>query len=598
MTMLHEHRTDEEREAVHDVHDAPVEPHEERRWRERPVLGGAVAILAVLVPVVVAVMAARVVAGVLPPPSGVGGTVAWWAAVLVSSTIVLALVDRVARRALPLAALLRMCLVFPDRAPSRFKVAFRAGSIRNLHDRIADAKAHGVEGDPSAAAATVIELVSALSSHDRRTRGHSERVRAFTDLIADELHLSQGDRDRLRWAALLHDIGKLHVPSPVLNKPASPSDAEWRVLHRHPEEGARITAPLAGWLGPWSDTIVQHHERWDGSGYPKGLAGEEISLGARIVGVADAFEVMTGLRSYQRPMSARSARAELARCAGTHFDPQIVRAFLNVGLGRLRRAMGPITWLAEIPFIGAVPQLESHAVALASQVPPLAGAAGGVALLAVGGAVAPAGVPTNASASTPAPTESVSDQGSAGGAGTAADPVVLDGVGDPGTGDPTDATSPEPGAPGASDGGAPATNGTTSGVASTDGPASWSPRSAPSLPDRSWNDDSGSGDTTTTNGGGTSDDSGTISDSDGGTSTDADTVEPPSNRDRGSSNDEGDADVDQDGDDTSDEDRDTRANGNGPPAHANASDQARENFGQPPSDGSTEEPAPENPDEG
>lgn len=117
--------------------------------------------------------------------------------------------------------------------------------------------------------------------------------RALTDLIAEQKGLPEEDRDRLRWGALVHDIGKLHVPSRVLGKPGLPTVREWEQLRRHPEDGALIAAPMASWLGEWTRAIEEHHEHWDGSGYPKGLAGKDISLAARIVTLADTFEVIT-----------------------------------------------------------------------------------------------------------------------------------------------------------------------------------------------------------------------------------------------------------------------------------------------------------------
>jgi putative nucleotidyltransferase with HDIG domain len=151
--------------------------------------------------------------------------------------------------------------------------------------------------------------------------------------LASQLRIQDEDRDRLRWAALLHDIGKLHVPARILNKPGRPEPREWESLKAHPAAGARIARPLLSWLGPWADAIEQHHERFDGGGYPNGLEREGISLAARIVSVADSFEVMTAARSYKKPMSVPAARRELAACAGGQFDTAIVRAFLNVWVG-------------------------------------------------------------------------------------------------------------------------------------------------------------------------------------------------------------------------------------------------------------------------
>ena len=362
----------------------------EDRWQGRPVLGTSVRVLALAIPVIAAVGGAMVSSRLIQRPTGALAVAGWFALVTVISTIVLVVVDRVARRLLPLAALLRLSMAFPDRAPSRFSVAFKAGTTRDLKAQLVEAKERGIDDEPSKSAERILTLVGAMSAHDRGTRGHSERVRAFNDLIAEEMRLPQGDRDRLRWAALLHDVGKLHVPARILNKPGKPTEKEWLQLRRHPEEGAKIAAPLAGWLGPWAAAIEQHHERWDGGGYPKGLSTEDISLAARIVAVADTFEVITASRPYKRPVNAQAAREELARCAGSHFDPAVVRAFLNISIGRLRLAMGPVSWLAQLPFLGSVPRLEGLALAAGRSAATAAGTATGVGALALTGMVIPA----------------------------------------------------------------------------------------------------------------------------------------------------------------------------------------------------------------
>jgi len=342
----------------------------------------------VATPVAASVLAAFLLGRLVPVPDSGAGLVGWWLVILAVSTLVLLGVDRMARRLLPLAVLLNLSMVFPDKAPDRFWVAFRAGAIGNLQQRLVDAETHGSGDAPAKAAANIITLVAAITAHDRRTRGHSERVRAFNDLIAEEMRLPEPDRERLRWAALLHDVGKIDTPVSILNKPGPPTADEWRKLHCHPEDGARITAQLHEWLGPWATAIEQHHERWDGTGYPNGLAGTDIGLGARIVAIADAYEVMTSPRPYRRAMSARSAREELARgAAGTQFDPAVVRAFLTISLGRLRKIVGPITWLFQFPLLASSPRLEAVAAVAGRQLATTAGSVIAVGVLAASGVV-------------------------------------------------------------------------------------------------------------------------------------------------------------------------------------------------------------------
>ncbi len=327
----------------------------EGRWRAKPGLATVVRTAAFLGPVAMSAAFAIGAGATLPPAPTTTSRIVMWLIVAAASTGVLLLTDRAARRLLPLAALLNLSIVFPDHAPSRYRVARRAGGVRTLQARLERARQLGVEREPVAAAALILELVTALQHHDRRTRGHSERVHLFTEMLAAELGLPEADRDRLRWAALVHDVGKLTVPADVLNKADAPDPRDWELLRRHPVEGARLCAALRPWMGRWWSAIEQHHEHYDGNGYPRGLAGKDISLGARIVSVADAFEVMTAARSYKQPMSAVAGREELARCAGTQFDPDIVRAFLNISLGRLRIALGPLSWLVQYPALqGAI----------------------------------------------------------------------------------------------------------------------------------------------------------------------------------------------------------------------------------------------------
>jgi len=332
--------------------------------------------------------AAILTSGVLPDWGGVLGFIVHTAVVVVVSTVVVWSVDRVARRALPLAALLQLSLVFPDQAPSRFKAALRSGSSRRLERQVAETRASGLPSDPGEAACAVVEMIGAIGDHDRRTRGHSERVRLYADLIGEELNLSPEERQKLQWGALLHDLGKLMVPEEILNKPGKPTAEEWAILQQHPADGDQLIEPLRPFLGMWADAIGGHHEKWDGSGYPRGLAGSKIPPSAAIVAVADSFEVMTAVRSYKSAMPLSEARAELTRCAGTHFDPEVVRAMLSVSLGRLRMAMGPLASLAHLPFLDSVVRLPATLSAAGSSAASAASVAAGVMPSVLSGVVA------------------------------------------------------------------------------------------------------------------------------------------------------------------------------------------------------------------
>jgi HD-GYP domain-containing protein (c-di-GMP phosphodiesterase class II) len=322
------------------------------------------------------------------------GGIAVWAQLAISvvaGIVVALLAERATRRFLPLPALLRMSMLFPGRAPSRLLVTRRAGSNEGLSRMLA-----ARDPDPQQAATTMMALIGALAAHDKRSRGHSERVRLFTDMVAEELTLTRADRDRLCWAALLHDVGKLEIATSILNKPGPLDDSEWVRMRRHPADGARLCAPLLEWLGPSGKGIVEHHEKYDGSGYPNGLAGHDISLAGRVIAVVDAYETMTAARAYRKPVTTRAARQELAKCASTHFDPVIVRAFLAVSVPRMMWATGPLSLITHLPYlrdlqlIGA--QVGAASASSAAQV-------AGVTALAVGTAV----VPMAAATASPAP---------------------------------------------------------------------------------------------------------------------------------------------------------------------------------------------------
>lgn len=315
----------------------------EGQWSARPWLSGVLRVAIVGVPVLVGAAAARLLAVQVADWHNRWGAAAVVAAVAVGVSIS---VSRLTNRLMPLALLLRMTMLFPDRAPTRLKVARQTTSVSELK-----AKLHSQRLDESEAAATMLALVTALGRHDRQTRGHSERVRLFCDLLAAELNLSRADAGRLRWAALIHDIGKLETPATVLNKPGKLDAREWVLIKQHPDAGARLAAPLQGWLGPWFSGIAEHHERYDGLGYPRGLEAANISPSGRAIAVVDAFETMTAARSYKAAVTTIAARAELTRCAGSHFDPVVVRAFLRIALPRLVWTVGPLAFVVNAPYL-------------------------------------------------------------------------------------------------------------------------------------------------------------------------------------------------------------------------------------------------------
>jgi HD domain-containing protein len=362
----------------------------ESRWRARPAVSRGIRVAVFVLPVALGFVVSLAVSRALPPPRDAMTTVLWWAILIVSVLAVVIAATAGCRRFLPLAALLDLSLLFPDTAPSRFALARRTGGAKQLAEQLQTLRDH--EGLADSAqfqrAEQILSLVAALSVHDARTRGHSERVRIYTDMLSEQLGLPEDDRDRLRWASMLHDIGKLIVPTELLNKAGELDEHEWETVHRHPLEGARILAPLRAWLGEWTDAAEHHHEWWDGTGYPRGLKREEISRAGRIVAVADAYETMTSARPYQRTLTPIAAKRELVASSGTQFDPRIVRAFLEISAGRLWRSVGLEALVAEIPLLAPVVWLSGR---VAGWTGPVAATAGSVAILVGSGVIGPVG---------------------------------------------------------------------------------------------------------------------------------------------------------------------------------------------------------------
>ncbi|HSN56014.1 MAG TPA: HD domain-containing phosphohydrolase [Candidatus Sulfomarinibacteraceae bacterium] len=174
---------------------------------------------------------------------------------------------------------------------------------------------------------TIRTLAAAIDAKDPYTKGHSERVSSYSMAIARHLGLSFDDVFHVRIAAILHDVGKLGIEDSILNKPGGLTDDEYEVMRRHPDIGAQIMAPISK-LKTIIPGIRNHHETWDGRGYPDRLEGEGIPMVARIIGVADTFDAMTTNRPYQRAMPLEYVTQKLRAMAGSRFDPRVVDAFV------------------------------------------------------------------------------------------------------------------------------------------------------------------------------------------------------------------------------------------------------------------------------
>jgi putative nucleotidyltransferase with HDIG domain len=172
-------------------------------------------------------------------------------------------------------------------------------------------------------------LISILQLHEKDGRGHAIRVARLAVALADELGVADGEIEELERGAMLHDVGKLDMPSAILEKAAPLTDEEWRVMRRHPQVGYDLVKKLPR-LAQAAEYVLAHHEAFDGSGYPKGLKGEEIPLGARILTVADSYDSMTHPHTQRPAMPPALAVLEIERCCGTQFDPEAVAALGRV----------------------------------------------------------------------------------------------------------------------------------------------------------------------------------------------------------------------------------------------------------------------------
>ncbi len=174
----------------------------------------------------------------------------------------------------------------------------------------------------------VYALAAAVDAKDHYTYGHSRKVNTYSVVLAETIGLPSDEVSRISTAALLHDIGKIGVPDSILNKKGELDAQEWDAIKSHPRLGANIVGNVPD-LSPCVGSILYHHERWDGTGYPEGLRGKTIPLGARILAIADAFAAMASARPYRTALPDEEALERLKQGAGNQFDPELVQAFVE-----------------------------------------------------------------------------------------------------------------------------------------------------------------------------------------------------------------------------------------------------------------------------
>ncbi len=209
-----------------------------------------------------------------------------------------------------------------------FKVADRTRELVAKNDEV---KRLYVELEDSYES-TLSALITALDFRDNETLGHSRRVVEYAVVVAQSMHVTEPELSWIRRGAILHDVGKIGVPDSILKKPGKLDAAEWEEMKKHPEMGFRMLEHIR-FLKPALDIVHCHQERWDGSGYPRGLKGDEIPLGARIFAAVDTFDAMTSDRPYRAALSIHEAREEIRRFSGIQFDPRVADAFLSIEEG-------------------------------------------------------------------------------------------------------------------------------------------------------------------------------------------------------------------------------------------------------------------------
>jgi len=222
-----------------------------------------------------------------------------------------------------LGGFLDRCLIHEPLTDSRF-------SLQNGINGIADYKWEDMSISDSQKCLEFAKVLAyTLEEKDPYTSGHSERVCYYSDIISKRLSLPPKERSELQIASYLHDIGKVGISNRFINKKGTLTSTDWAIIKQHTSKSIELLVPLN--LSPNIIAYIQHHhERFDGTGYPDGLAGDKIPLGARIIAISDSYDSMTSERPYRKPLANGDAKNELLKCSGKQFDPHLVGLFLDV----------------------------------------------------------------------------------------------------------------------------------------------------------------------------------------------------------------------------------------------------------------------------
>ena len=231
--------------------------------------------------------------------------------------------------------------------PEAFNEIFQR--LRQFSDSLPPGEASDATGTdgpgalPQSILETVTSLAYAIDAKDQYTQGHSQKVAAYAALLAEAVGLSEAEVEEIRLGAVLHDVGKVGIPEKILNKSGPLNPEEWETMKSHVIYGGKLLEPLLP-LVRIREMVLHHHEFFDGSGYPNALVGQAIPLGARILTIADSYDTITSDRSYKKGRTAEKALAELERCAGAQFDPELVEAFVKA----MRQQPNPIIEVASL----------------------------------------------------------------------------------------------------------------------------------------------------------------------------------------------------------------------------------------------------------